>query len=109
MLDIAHRGASQDATENTLEAFELAIAQGADMIETDLHLLRDGSVALYHDDRIGGIAVGELTLDELRHHLPYAPTLQETLDRCGARIPFNLEIKSPPEGDYVGLEEIALD
>lgn len=108
MLNIAHRGASQDALENTLEAFELAIEQGADMIETDLHLMRDGTIALYHDDRIGGVAVGELSLDELRHHLPRAPTLQETLDRFGARIPFNLEIKSPPEGDYVGLEELVL-
>jgi glycerophosphoryl diester phosphodiesterase len=108
MRIIAHRGASKDALENTLEAFELAVEQGADMIETDLHLLRDGAIALYHDDRIGGVAVGELTLAELRHHLPRAPTLEETLDRFAARIPFNLEIKSPSEGDYVGLEELAL-
>jgi glycerophosphoryl diester phosphodiesterase len=108
MLNIAHRGASQDALENTLEAFDLAIAQGADMIETDLHLLRDGAIALYHDDEIGGAPVGALDLAELRARLPRAPTLQETLDRCGARIPFNLEIKSPPAGDYVGLEKLVL-
>lgn len=108
MLNIAHRGASQDAPENTLAAFELAIEQGADMIETDLHLLRDGAIALYHDDEIRGAAVGALTLAELRERLPAAPTLQETLDRFGARIPFNLEIKSPPSGDYAGLERLAL-
>ena len=108
MLNIAHRGASQDAPENTLAAFDLAIEQGADMIETDLHLLRDGAIALYHDDEIGGVAVGALGLAELRERLPRAPTLQETLDRCGARIPFNLEIKSPPTGDYAGLEKRVL-
>ena len=83
MQNIAHRGASVDALENTLEAFALAVEQGADMIETDLHLLRDGVVALYHDDEIGGVPVGELTLAELRGHLPRAPTLQEALDRFG--------------------------
>jgi glycerophosphoryl diester phosphodiesterase len=108
MLNIAHRGASQDAPENTLDAFELAIEQGADMIETDLHLLRDGAIALYHDDEIGGAPVGALTLGELRQRLPRAPTLQETLDRFAARIPFNLEIKSPPHGDYAGLERLVL-
>ena len=79
------------------------------MIETDLHLLRDGAVALYHDDEIGGAPVGSLTLAELRERLPRAPTLQETLDRFGARIAWNLEIKSPPTGDYAGLEQIVLD
>ena len=108
MQVIAHRGASKDALENTLEAFELAIEQGADMIETDLHLLRDGAIALYHDDELGGVAVGELTFAELRKRLPRAPTLQETLDRFAARIPFNLEIKSPRAGDYPGLEELML-
>ncbi len=109
MQNIAHRGASVDAQENTLEAFALAIEQGADMIETDLHLLRDGAVALYHDDEIGGAPVGALTLVELRQRLPRAPTLQETLDRFGTRIAWNLEIKSPSSGDYAGLERIALD
>jgi glycerophosphoryl diester phosphodiesterase len=109
MQNIAHRGASVDALENTLEAFALAVEQGADMIETDLHLLRDGAVALYHDDEIGGDPVGALTLAELRQRLPRAPTLQETLDRFGERIAWNLEIKSPKSGDYAGLERLALD
>jgi glycerophosphoryl diester phosphodiesterase len=109
MQNIAHRGASVDELENTLEAFALAIEQGADMIETDLHLLRDGAIALYHDDEIGGAPVGSLTLAELRQRLPRAPTLQETLDRFGDQIAWNLEIKSPPTGDYAGLERLALD
>ncbi len=109
MQNIAHRGASVDELENTLEAFALAVEQGADMIETDLHLLRDGAVALYHDDEIGGVPVGSLTLAQLRERLPRAPTLQETLDRFGQKIAWNLEIKSPKTGDYEGLEQLALD
>jgi glycerophosphoryl diester phosphodiesterase len=107
--NIAHRGASVDRPENTLAAFELAVEQGADMIETDLHLLRDGAIALYHDDAIGGRPVGAHSLVELRERLPAAPTLDETLDSLGQRIDFNLEIKSPKSGDYVGLEARVLD
>lgn len=105
-LNIAHRGASRDAPENTLEAFELAVEQGAQMIETDLHLTRDGHVALYHDDEIEGTPVGDLTLDEIRERLPATPTLEELIDGFGDRILFNLELKRPRPGAYAGLEAI---
>ncbi len=108
MRNIAHRGASVDRPENTLAAFELAVEQGADMIETDLHLLRDGVVALYHDDDVRGRPVGAHSLAELRAALPDAPTLEATLDSLGRRIAFNLEIKAPRAGPYAGLEEIVL-
>lgn len=104
MRNIAHRGASVDRPENTLPAFELAVEQGADMIETDLHLLRDGVVALYHDDDVGGRPVGAHSLAELRAVLPDAPTLEATLDSLGQRIAWNLEIKAPRSGPYEGLE-----
>ncbi len=48
-LVIAHRGASRDAPENTLAAFQLAWAQGADAIETDLRLTADGTIVAFHD------------------------------------------------------------
>ena len=107
-INIAHRGASRDAPENTLEAFELAVEQGAHMIETDLHLTADGQVALYHDDAIDGMPVGELTLTQLREHLPDAPTLQELLDGFGGRIALNLEFKRPHAAAYPGLEVLVL-
>ena len=109
VLDIAHRGASVDAPENTVEAFELAVEQGADMIETDLHLLRDGTVGIYHDNEVDGVPLGSLSLDELRERRPAAPTLAEALDACGERIAFNLEIKRPRGGAYDGLEKRVLD
>lgn len=46
---IAHRGASAHAPENTLAAFHLAWEQGADGIEMDVHLSRDGRVMVHHD------------------------------------------------------------
>lgn len=103
-LNIAHRGASADAPENTLAAFELAVEQGAQMIETDLHLSRDGEIPIYHDDQIEGTPVGELTLAELREIRPELPTLQQMLDKLGGRIPLNLEIKRPRKAAYEGLE-----
>ena len=44
-LVIAHRGASGERPENTLPAYELAVAQRADMIEIDLHRTRDGAIS----------------------------------------------------------------
>lgn len=68
---IAHRGASADAPENTLEAFRLAVDQGCEAFEFDLHLTRDGIPVLMHDptlDRTARVSarVAELTLDEVQ-------------------------------------------
>jgi glycerophosphoryl diester phosphodiesterase len=46
---IAHRGASHDAPENTLAAVRLAWEQNADAVEVDVHLTRDGRLAVIHD------------------------------------------------------------
>ncbi|QWV94517.1 glycerophosphodiester phosphodiesterase [Geomonas oryzisoli] len=48
-LIIGHRGASRDAPENTLASFRLAFAQGADGLEADFRLTRDGRVVCLHD------------------------------------------------------------
>jgi glycerophosphoryl diester phosphodiesterase len=47
---IAHRGASADAPENTLAAMKLAWAQGADAVELDLWLSKDGKLVVLRDD-----------------------------------------------------------
>lgn len=49
-LVIAHRGASAYAPENTMPAFELALRQGADMLELDVLRTADGVLAVFHDD-----------------------------------------------------------
>ena len=48
----AHRGASEYAPENTLEAFRLAMEQGAEGIELDVHLSADGELVVIHDEKL---------------------------------------------------------
>lgn len=109
VLDIAHRGASLEAAENTLAAFRLAVEQGADMVETDLHLAADGEIVLVHDAELGDSDVGRLTLGELRARKPDLVTLPEALDALGERIAFNLELKRGVDHDYPGLEKRVLE
>lgn len=78
-LNIAHRGASDEAPENTLTAIRRAVGQGVDMVEVDVQRTRDGALVLMHDTTLvrttnvrevfPGRApwrVADLTLDELR-------------------------------------------
>ena len=67
----AHRGASACAPENTLEAFELAVSQGADGVELDIQMTKDGSLAVIHDETVdrvcdGSGCVADLTMKELK-------------------------------------------
>ena len=69
-LVIAHRGASGEAPENTMRAFELARTQGADMIELDVRVSGDGRLVVFHDEtteRFNGRpnAVAQLSAAEL--------------------------------------------
>ncbi len=70
-LVIAHRGHSVERPENTLTAYRRAIELGADMIECDVNVTRDGDLVMIHDwtlDRTtnGRGPVAALTLDEIR-------------------------------------------
>ena len=104
----AHRGASHDAPENTLEAFTLAADQGADGIELDAMLTADGEVVVCHDETVdrtsdGTGQVGALTLAQLRRldvgvgRWPSRctiPTLAEALDLAAERgLVVNVELK----------------
>ena len=65
-----HRGASGEAPENTRVAFERALAQGAAILETDVHVTRDGEVVISHDPDVarnteGTGRIADLTLAEL--------------------------------------------
>jgi len=68
---VAHRGASADAPENTIAAFNSAWEQGADVIEGDFQLTSDGHIVCIHDQdtlRVSGtpLIVKESTLEELK-------------------------------------------
>jgi glycerophosphoryl diester phosphodiesterase len=54
-LIIAHRGGAKESTENTIGAFQRAMRIGADGIETDIRMTRDGVVVIYHDETIGRV------------------------------------------------------
>jgi glycerophosphoryl diester phosphodiesterase len=67
---IAHRGGSEEAPGNTLEAFAAAVALGIRNLETDLHLTCDGIVVAFHDPRLDGTtdrtgAIAELTIAQV--------------------------------------------
>lgn len=104
-----HRGACAYAPENTVPAFQMALDMGADGIECDVHLTKDGRFVICHDDRIDRTSDGrgtivELTLAEIKSHdfgakfdekykgTP-APTLEEMLDVVKVMNPVNIEIK----------------
>ncbi|MBX3192833.1 MAG: glycerophosphodiester phosphodiesterase [Labilithrix sp.] len=96
----AHRGASKERPENTLEAFRLALELGAGAIETDAHMTRDGHVVLSHDatgERVAGvpIAIRDATLEEIRRWSVgglRVPTLDEALAACPGVL-FNVDAK----------------
>lgn len=112
---VAHRGASHDAPENTLAAFELAWQRGADAIEGDFYLTRDGKIVCFHDGDTKRTAptapkrrVADLTLAELqqldvgrwkdaRFAGQRPPTLTEVLQTIPAKKKIFVEIKSGPE------------
>lgn len=104
----AHRGASAHAPENTLAAFELALAQNADGLELDVKLAADGHVVVIHDPTVdrttgGHGRVKDLSLAQLRsleagsffskkYHGEKIPTLEEVFEAVGKRTFINVEL-----------------
>ena len=71
ILNIAHRGGAGERPESTLEAFRYALAVGADVLELDVHLSRDGELVVSHDEELRRISgksgrIAELTVEELK-------------------------------------------
>lgn len=102
MLLIAHRGASGHEPENTLKAFKKALSLGADMIELDVRVSRDGFVVVMHDKHVDRITNGKgqvntLTLQELRQldagDGEKIPTFEEVLDLIHGRSKINIDLK----------------
>ena len=61
VLNLAHRGASYYAPENTLPAFYLAAEMGADGIELDVQLSKDGEAVIIHNDSLNNTTNGQQT------------------------------------------------
>ena len=103
---IAHRGASQLAKENTVEAFLAAIRVGAAGIELDARRTADGVLVVHHDAHVDGRAVIEQVAADLP---PWVPSLSDALDACSGAF-VNVEIKNDPsEPDFDPDENVADD
>lgn len=95
MLVIAHRGYHAAVPENTMPAFEAAVAIGVNGIETDVRISLDGMPLLIHD-RVteSGQAVADLTRRDIEQALGHeVPTLDEALEQFPG-ILWNIEIKT---------------
>ena len=108
-LVVARRGDVEGAPENTLPAFENAIARGADCVELDVHLTSDGELIIHHFYKLGATddgegLVGEHTLAELkrldsgswfgkRYAGESKPTLGEALKLCRGRVKLEIDLK----------------
>ena len=106
----AHRGASGYAPENTLDAFRKAVEMGADGIELDVQMTKDGELVVIHDETIDRVSNGkgwvkDYTYEELKKfnfnktHLEYTkeeiPTLEQVyLLIKPTNLTINVEIKT---------------
>lgn len=106
----AHRGSSAYAPENTIEAFLLAAEQGADGVELDVQLTKDGEMVVVHDEEIDRVSDGsglvkDYTLAELKNfhfnktHPEYEnakiPTLREVYEALKPTgMTINVELKT---------------
>ena len=91
-LIIAHRGASDDAPENTISAIGLAVKQGADWIEFDVREIAGGHLILQHDGSVTqaegvDVKIASLTIDQVQQIDVGAgqkmPLLREAIEACG--------------------------
>ncbi|MGM0651862.1 MAG: glycerophosphodiester phosphodiesterase [Bacillota bacterium] len=123
-LNLAHRGASSLAPENTIIAFDKALEIGADGIEFDVQLSKDSVPVVIHDETLnrttdGDGNVADFTLAELKaldagswfaplFSQAQVPTLDEVLSRyCSKNLLLNIELKNALF-PYPGLEEKVL-
>jgi glycerophosphoryl diester phosphodiesterase len=102
-LVIAHRGLATDHQENTLPAFQAALDAGADIIEIDVHLSKDGQVVISHDSSLKRLTgrdghVRDFSADQLRDldlgsGIGFS-TLSEAFDTFPTTR-FNIDLKTP--------------
>jgi glycerophosphoryl diester phosphodiesterase len=100
---VGHRGASALAPENTLEALQLAVDLGCDMLEFDVLDLADGTLVLVHELRR---SARRRSLDALRELVPALPSFDEALAFCAERLPgIGLQVDLKRRGIERGVVE----
>ena len=112
--NIAHRGGAKLNPENTMAAFEKAIALGCDGFELDIHFSRDKDLVVIHDDTLDRTShkpgvVHDMTMAELKAADSSIPSLRETLKAAHGHCKVLVEIKHPSQGPrYDGIEAVLL-
>lgn len=109
ILNIAHRGASAFLPDNTIESFDQALIEKADMIEMDVRKTADGGIVLFHDWYVKPYRINPLDFSVTRpvSHISFKElsdfceiegfrltSLDEVLQRFGGRIDMNIELKA---------------
>ena len=95
-LLFAHRGASAEAPDNTIEAFNLAIRLGTTHLESDVWASSDGHAVLAHDDNVGSTLRRKLVTRTPAAELPaHVPLLTDLFDAVGTEVTLSLDIKRP--------------
>lgn len=90
MLLLGHRGARRYAPENTISAFDLALAHGCDGFEFDVRLSADGRCVICHGPRLGNRNIEKSRYDQLA---PGTPCLLDVLEKFAARAFLDIELK----------------
>ena len=98
MIVIGHRGASGEYTENTLQSFNAAIAQKADMLELDIQQTLDKKIVVYHDSHFkDGVNVSDVIYTDFKSRTQRlnveALLLEDVLSGLDAKIKINIEVK----------------
>lgn len=96
-LIIAHRGASENVGNNTLESILASAKAGATMIEMDVRITRDQILVLHHNNRLKltnpKLKIATLTYQELVDQGYNLPTLKEVLEKLPSTMLINLDLK----------------
>lgn len=108
-LVIAHRGASAYAPENTLPAFELALAQGADALEFDVRQSADGVPVLSHDRSVERMTDGSGLVEQLSWAELRALTVDGGAGDKPGRIASLDEVLAPSGGSHYFIVELKDD
>ena len=126
LVIVAHRGGGGAAPENSLAAICESLESGADMVEIDVRLTRDGELVVCHDADIsrttnGNGAIADMTLEELREYSlldsdgnvtdEKLPTLGEVFELVGGRCRLLVDVKRTKDAERMAkalINEVAL-
>ena len=104
VLNIGHRGASGYAPEHTIPAYDLALQMGADYIEQDLQLTKDGVLVAMHDDTLDRTAEAPPGVPKRFCSGPVIKRTLEQIKMCDVGSWFNETYPQYAKPEYVGLQ-----